>query len=249
MKDRKRKANFILFFVLTAGLAAGAKPAVTALEKLIGNGETGSTAMTAAILLYGMAAIVVLSAVSGFLAVARGPVAGTSVLLFLVAAVCGAGLWFGVKNMPQQEEETAGTPRPTITPPEVEIDTTIKSNGNPETGTVFYSRYGDGPSTVIVENNSQSDICFRMIDRHGLLVMIFYVRAGETGTITVPMGTYEFRCVTGRIWENEQTYFGERTYYRKLPEQYVIYHNSTVKITLSAGLPEMQTIKKKDFEA
>ena len=249
MKNKKHWVNFILFVVPAAGLAVGARPAIGFLEGFLSDGEPKRVTIAAAVLLYGMAAIVVLTAISGFLAVARGPVAGTSVLLVLIAALCGAGLYFGVQNMPVGEAEPTGTPRPTVTPPEVTIDNTIKSNGNPETGTVFYSRYGEGPSTLIVENNSQSDICFRMSDRHDLLVMVFYVRAGETGEFKAPLGTYEFRCVTGKIWENEKTYFGERSYFRKLAEQVVIYHGSTAKITLSPGLPEMKIIKQQEYEA
>ena len=150
--------------------------------------------------------------------------------------------------MPAPAEKTPGTPRPTVTPPQVEIVTVERENGNPETGSVFYRRYGNERGSLIVENSSRSDICFRMLDRHGLLVLIFYVRAGDSCTVHVPTGTYEFRCVTGGEWVDEENYFGDKTHYRRLLETYIFYDGQTEVMKLTEGLPEMKTIKKKDFE-
>lgn len=250
MKNKKRKANLILFVVLAGALAAAARPSVRFLEDLIAEGgATTDTSRLAAVVLYGMLAIVALTALSGMLAVARGPVAGTSVLIILAVALCGVAIYTAVNNMPEDAPpEASDTPRPTVTPPEVSIRPTVRVNHNPETGTVFYRRYGNERATAIIKNDSQADICFRMFDKHGLLVLIFYVRAGEITYMPVPTGTYEFRCVTGRTWESEETYFGEKTRYRKLPDQYVFYDGDSIIIPLSSGLPEMKDIREKDFE-
>ena len=248
MKNKKRLANWILFFVLSGAFCAGARPAVRFLEELIAEGEKSGTTHLAAVILYGMAAIVLLTSVLGFLAVARGPVAGTSVLILFAAAICGTALYLAVRDAPGPTEEAPGTPRPTVTPPEVVISFTPKINRNPENGEVFYRRYGNESGLAIFENNSTSDIYFRMFDRHGILVLIFYVRAGEICRMPVPTGTYEFRCVTGRAWEGEETYFGDKSRFRTLPGQYVFYNDSPITIELTPGLPEMEDIKIKEFE-
>ena len=245
---KKRVANWIIFIVLSGAFCAGAGPAVRFLEGIVAEGEASSTARLAAVILYGMAAIVVLTSVSGFLAVARGPVAGTSVMILFLAALCGGALYYAVQTMPPRQTEAPGTPRPTVTPPEVIISSTPVINHNPENGEVFYRRYGNQSGTAIIENNSGQDICFRMYDKNGLLVLVFYVRGEETCRMPVPTGTYEFRCVTGRYWESEETYFGDRTRYRMLPGQYVFYNDSPLTITLSYGLPEMKDIKVTEFE-
>ena len=87
-----------------------------------------------------------------------------------------------------------------------------------------------------------------MVDRHGLLVLIFYIRAGDSCIMPVPTGTYDFRCVTGGEWVDEFTYFGENSHFRKLPSTYVFYASQPEQIVLTSGLPEMRNIKKKDFE-
>ena len=248
MKNKKRLTNWILFIVLSGVFCLGARPGVRFLEGLVAEGEKSDTTHLAAVILYGMLAIVILTAVSGFLAVARGPVAGTSVLILFAAAICGTALYLAVRDTPKPVEDAPGTPRPTVTPPEVVVSFTPKINRNPENGEVFYRRYGNESGLAIIENNSSSDIYFRMFDRHGILVLIFYVREGETCRMPVPTGTYEFRCVTGRSWEGEETYFGDKSRYRSLPGQYVFYNDSPITITLSSGLPEMKDIKAKDFE-
>lgn len=247
-KTKKRKRNRIVFLLLAGALAAAAGPGIRFFERMIAAGSPTESTHMAAILLCGIAAIVFLTLFAGLLSLVKWPVSGTSFLIVLVAAACGAALYHGVQNVPAPAEETPGTPRPTITPPPVEIVTVERQNGNPETGTVFYRRYGNEQGTLRIENGSRSDICFRMVDRHGLLVLIFYIRAGDSCIMPVPTGTYEFRCVTGGEWVDEFSYFGENSHFRKLPSTYVFYASQPEQIVLTSGLPEMRNIKKKDFE-
>ena len=247
-KEKKRNRSWVVFFLLVGALAAAARPAIRFFEALIADGEPTATTFTAAAILCGLIAIVLLSTIAGLLSLVHWPVIGTAILIFLITAACGATLYNHVQNMPPPTEKTPGTPRPTVTPPQVEIVTVERENGNPETGTVFYRRYGNEKGRLMIENGSRSDVCFRMVDRHGLLVLIFYVRAGDSCTVAVPTGTYEFRCVTGGEWIDEETYFGEKTHYRKVLETYVFYDGQPEILKLTEGLPEMKTIKKKDFE-
>ena len=247
-KVKKRNRSWIVFLFLAGALAAAARPAIHFFEALIADGEPTETTFMAAAILCGLLSIVLLSAIAGILSLVHWPVIGTAILIFLITAACGTALYNSVQNMPPPVEKTPGTPRPTVTPPQVEIVTVERENGNPETGTVFYRRYGNEKGRLMIENGSRSDICFRMVDRHGLLVLIFYVRAGDSCTVSVPTGTYEFRCVTGGEWVDEETYFGEKTHYRKVLETYVFYDGQPEILKLTEGLPEMKTIKKKDFE-
>ena len=247
-KEKKRNRSWVVFFLLVGALAAAARPAIRFFEALIADGEPTATTFTAAAILCGLIAIVLPSTIAGLLSLVHWPVIGTAILIFLITAACGATLYNHVQNMPPPTEKTPGTPRPTVTPPQVEIVTVERENGNPETGTVFYRRYGNEKGRLMIENGSRSDVCFRMVDRHGLLVLIFYVRAGDSCTVAVPTGTYEFRCVTGGEWIDEETYFGEKTHYRKVLETYVFYDGQPEILKLTEGLPEMKTIKKKDFE-
>ena len=246
-KKKKRKINTVIVLVFVLALALLAKPAVRFFSALISDERAAGTSEFAAIIICGIIVIVFLTALSGILAVLRCPVGGTSLLIACAAVVCGAALWLGVKSMPEPAAPVHATPRPTVTPPVVEISTAPKANTNPENGTVFYRRYGNERANLHIENYSLSDMYYKMVDKHGLLVLVFYVRAREGCTVTVPTGTYQLLCVTGKKWENEETFFGENSYYRKLPEKYVFYDDQTVNITLSSGLPEMNNIKAKEF--
>lgn len=246
-KKKRRKINTAIVLVFVLALALLAKPAVRFFSALITDERAASTSEFAAIIICGIIVIVFLTALSGILAVLHCPVGGTSLLIACAAVVCGAALWLGVKNMPEPADPVQNTPRPTVTPPAVEIQTAPKANSNPENGTVFYRRYGNERAKLHIDNCSLSDMYYKMVDKHGLLVLVFYVRAREECDITVPTGTYQLLCVTGRTWENEETFFGENTYYRRLPEKYTFYDNQTIDITLTSGLPEMNNIKAKEF--
>ena len=87
-----------------------------------------------------------------------------------------------------------------------------------------------------------------MVDRHGVMVLIFYVRAGDSCRLPAPTGTYFFLCATGRLWEGEETYFGEKTRFRKLPALFPLERDSVAEIVLSPGLPELVNITQKEYE-
>ena len=248
MDRKKRIANLITFVVLAAAIAAAAGPAMRFFSSLFFEEEAGAYSQTAVLLICGALAIIFLTILTGVLSLTNGPAKGSALLIFAVALVCGAGLYQSVRYTAIPEEEPTGTPRPTVTPPQVEIVVQSRTSTNPESGTVIYRRYSNQTAWVSVENNSQSDICFRMIDRHGLLVLIFYVRAGESCKLPAPTGTYFFLCATGRLWEGEETYFGEKTRFRRLPEYFPLDRDSVAEIVLSPGLPELEDIKQKEYE-
>ena len=247
-KKKKRYRNRVIFLLLAGALAAAAGPGMRFFEARLAEGEFTAAVSAQAAILCALAGIVVLTVIAGVLSLVRWPVTGTALLILLLTVFCGVAVYQSVQQVQPLPETTPGTPRPTVTPPQVEIITVEKENGNPESGTVFYRRYGNERGSVIVNNGSRSDICFRMYDRHGLLVLIFYVRAGDTCTVAVPTGTYEFRCVTGGEWIDEEVYFGANSHFRKLPESFVFYDGQPETIVLTSGLPEMKNIRQKEFE-
>ena len=142
-KVKKRNRSWVIFLFLAGALAAAARPSIHFFEALIADGEPTAMTFTAAAILCGLIAIVLLSAIAGLLSLVHWPVIGTAILIFLITAACGAALYNSVQSMPPPAEKTPGTPRPTVTPPQVEIVTVERENGNPETGSVFYRRYGN----------------------------------------------------------------------------------------------------------
>ena len=248
MDKKKRRANIIIFVVLAAALAFAARPAMRFFSELVFEDGTTVFSETVVLLICGALAIIFLTILSGVLALTNGPAKGSALLIFAVAVICGTMLYLSVRNAPAPEAEPSGTPRPTITPPEVEIVNTPRKTTNPESGTVIFRRYSNQTAWVSVQNDSQSDICFRMVDRHGVMVLIFYVRAGESCKLPAPTGTYFFLCATGRTWEGEDTYFGEKTHFRKLDKLFPLERGSVAEIVLSPGLPELVNITQKEYE-
>ena len=246
MKEKKRKIiNTVVWLLIAGGIALAARPGIEFFQKLLAQ-ETENEQLTwvAATIIYALIAIVLLAVVSGAFAVLRGPAAGTALLMIAAVGVCGYAIYASVTNMPVTPEEAPGTPRPTITPPQVEIVTTTRKDENPETGYEFFRRYSNEDGLLTIDNRSQSDLYICMVDRHGVLVLIFYVRAGEECTLTTPKGTYELIMATGKYWEGEETYFGEGTIYRRMPEQYSMDRGKSINIKLTVGLKE--TVKLKD---
>ena len=248
MDKKKRRANIIIFIVLAAILAVAARPAMRFFSELVFADGTTVYSETVVLLICGAMAIILLTILSGVLALTNGPAKGSALLIFAVAVVCGMMLYLSVRDTPPEAAEPSGTPRPTVTPPEVEIVVQPKKSANPESGTVIFRRYSNQTAWVSVQNGSQSDICFRMVDRHGVMVLIFYVRTGESCRLPAPTGTYFFLCATGRLWEGEETYFGEKTRFRKLPELFPLERNSVAEIVLTPGLPELENSTKKEYE-
>ena len=248
MDKKKRRANIIIFIVLAAILAVAVRPAMRFFNELVFADGTTVYSETVVLLICGALAIILLTILSGILALTNGPAKGSALLIFAVAVVCGMMLYLSIRDTPPAAAEPSGTPRPTVTPPEVEIVVQPKKSANPESGTVIFRRYSNQTAWVSVQNGSQSDICFRMVDRHGVMVLIFYVRTGESCRLPAPTGTYFFLCATGRLWEGEDTYFGEKTRFRKLPELFPLERNSVAEIVLTPGLPELENSTKKEYE-
>ena len=248
MDKKKRTANIIIFIVLAVILAAAARPAMRFLNSLVFKDEAGNYSDTVILLICGALVIIFLTVLSGILALTNGPAKGSALVLFAVAVICGIGIYQSVRNTPIPDPEPSGTLRPTVTPPQVEIVVQSRTSTNPESGTVIYRRYSNQTAWVSVQNDSQSDICFRMIDRHGLLVLIFYVRAGESCRLPAPTGTYFFLAASGRLWEGEETYFGEKTRFWSYPEYFPLERDSVAEIALTPGLPEMESIRQKEYE-
>ena len=87
-KKKKRNRNRAVFFLLAGALAAAARPSIRFFEALIADGEPTAVTFTAAAILCGLIAIVLLSAIAGLLSMVHWPVIGTAVLIFLITTAC-----------------------------------------------------------------------------------------------------------------------------------------------------------------
>ena len=246
-EEKKRKWNIAIFLVLLLLVAGAAVPGVRRIEESLFADAAEAEARAGAILVFGMVTIVCLAAVSGILALCKAPVTGPSLLIGFVLIGCGAAMFLGVKGTEETAEPTPA-PRPTVTPPAVEItESASVSSGNPETGTEFFRLYDSCDAKLVVENGSNSDIYLQMLDRHETVVLRFYVRMGDTLEIPVPWGTYHFQLATGRYWENEETLFGSKTHYRAIEEVFSLQHQATLTLSFTSGFPETVTIKEREF--
>lgn len=244
---RKKQVNTVIFLVLAVAVSGCAVPGVRLFRAWIFGGANGLEALAGSILAYGMTAIVILAAVSGLLAIFKASVTGPSVLIALVMMGCGAALYTGVKNTAETVEPSPA-PRPTITPPVVEIQQSGSiSEVNPETGTEFFRLYSTSDTKLVIENGSNSDVFMQMLDRYDKVVLQFYIRMGDTLNIKVPWGTYHFQMATGRYWEGLDTLFGTKTHYRALPETYSLQREATEQMSFSTGFPETETIREREF--
>ena len=104
-KEKKRNRNWVVFLLLAGALAAAARPSIRFFEALIADGEPTAMTFTAAAIICGLIAIVLLSAIAGLLSMVHWPVIGTAVLIFLITAACGAALYNSVQNMPAPAEK------------------------------------------------------------------------------------------------------------------------------------------------
>lgn len=66
-KEKKRNRNWVVFLLLAGALAAAARPSIRFFEALIADGEPTAVTFTAAAIICGLIAIVLLSAIAGLL--------------------------------------------------------------------------------------------------------------------------------------------------------------------------------------
>ena len=100
MDKKKRRANIIIFIVLAAILAVAARPAMRFFSELVFADGTTVYSETVVLLICGALAIILLTILSGILALTNGPAKGSALLIFAVAVVCGVMLYLSIRDAP-----------------------------------------------------------------------------------------------------------------------------------------------------
>lgn len=247
---RKRKLNIFLSLLLLAGCAAWAVPCARFLNAIIGGGDTSLRSMCGAVLSTAMLIIIFLAVAAGLFASGGGHTGILTAGIILSAAVClaaAAGAVYYAGTEEPVPSAVPASPRPTVTPPPVEIEQTVTENTNPESGTVFYRRYADNPCKLSVDNGSSLDLYMKFRDKSGRDTMIIYLRGGEAAEVKMPTGTYEILCAYGRKWVDEDELFGEKTRYKKGKSMLSFKWGKDYDLSFSAGLPELMEISGRDF--
>ena len=248
-KDKQKKTIRLILRLLAAG--AGlllCRPVTLYFSDLLGNGETNAQTMGRAVLCTCMVLLTVLAVIAGVRALLKQPVRLT-VGLICLTMLAGAGITAAMLRWaPAEETVLPATPRPTVTPPPVELGQRSEENTNPESGTVFYKKYADNTVHLTVDNASSRDLFIRLRTNNAMTVLEFYVRGGDTVTVNAPTGTYEYVCAVGTHWEDEDTLFGEETRFKKSKE-YVTYRwGSEHEIKISRDLSGLLEVSLYEFD-
>ena len=268
-KDKIKKAiSLALRLAALGGCTALCVPVHSYFNELIGGGETTLESFTGAAVLCCIIMLIVLAVITGLRALAGRPYKLTVFALAAYLILCVAMVWMCTSYEPSvispafengsdaeagsgaaPGTEFTATPRPTVTPPPVEIEVTNRYNTNPESGTVFYRRYFDNTVSLTIDNTSSRDLAIKLrTQKKSDLVLSFYVRANEAVTVSAPVGTYEMVYAIGRNWIDEDELFGENTKYKKAKELFTFAWNGEYEITVSKGYTELLEVSRSEFD-
>lgn len=94
----------------------------------------------------------------------------------------------------------------------------------PENGQVLYSNDLDRVAPLSVVTRGNNNFCVKLKSIGGTTdILTFFVRAGETVEIDVPLGKYTLYYATGETWYGESILFGESTLYYKADDVFDFY--------------------------
>lgn len=130
--------------------------------------------------------------------------AGCLVSLAVCLALWGIGLLSGeehrpVPALPQTSEASIAVPRP-------------------ETGVAFRRGSALAPLTVVTAEGA--DYLVRLTSPEGTLILEAYIRGGEALETLVPLGDFELKYASGRIWQGMGALFGSHTAYAKADRRF-----------------------------
>lgn len=93
-------------------------------------------------------------------------------------------------------------------------DANLTPQDEPDSGMVLDgSEWGDSRISVSASSNGSAYV--KVLNPDGSTQATFFVRAGETGAIEVPSGTYDVHFAQGKTWYGPEDRFGSKTAYGK----------------------------------
>lgn len=124
----------------------------------------------------------------------------------------------------QGGSQTVSASRPTTSRPSASRPSTSKSSSTsekalplPYNGAVFYREHDRRTFDSYVaplEIKTKGESCnyyIKMVTASGNSILEFFVRAGETAKVKMPVGTFYLRYACGSEWYGQDQYFGEDT--------------------------------------
>lgn len=137
---------------------------------------------------------------------------------------------FSGKNTPEQ---STSNDSPTVSQVEQKADPDDSQAGGklvpipdslPENGQIFYENGWDRVAPFRVVTRGGDNFFVKLKNISGTEdILTFFVRAGESVDIDVPLGTYTLYYATGETWYGESTLFGEKTIYSKADDLFDFY--------------------------
>jgi len=119
-------------------------------------------------------------------------------------------------------------------PPTCEACRDVRPMSQPASGTVYIEANKYCGSRLTIEAAPDYNTYFKLKDKDGNDVISFYVRAGKTTTVKVPMDQLYLYYASGIDWYGPDLAFGEETAYEKADDVFDFY-NYTWTYTLDAG--------------
>lgn len=93
------------------------------------------------------------------------------------------------------------------------------SGGKVHGGMAWASNVGEKVAPLSISTTSGQDYLIKMVNLStGQDDVFIYVKGGQPFKTEVPLGRYEMRYATGKVWCNSQIYFGDDTLFSKVGE-------------------------------
>ena len=135
----------------------------------------------------------------------------------------------------------------------VVIDLTADSGltpvAEPRSGEILSGKKYTGNSEITIKASGSESCAVKLKTNSGAERLCFYVRAGDTVTVSVPKEYLYVYFASGSTWYGEEHLFGERTSYQKTPgtKDFVNYTWEFTLYKVSDGNLTLDTIDKDDF--
>lgn len=77
-----------------------------------------------------------------------------------------------------------------------------------------------GVAPLAISTHAGNDYYVKLVDLGGRVVMTMYVEGGRYFETSVPLGTYEMRYASGKVWYGTRHHFGPETSYAKAEQKF-----------------------------
>lgn len=146
-------------------------------------------------------------------------------IIFIVVAIIAIALAAVLFSQPIDAPKTS-TPISNTTQ-----TSNLKPAVEPSSGVLLESSVADCPSSLTISASSGSSCVVKVKYPSGSTALSFYVRAGETVTVSVPASNLQVYFASGETWYGIKNLFGPNTYY-SMDDDILDFANYTYEYTL-----------------